>query len=74
MTIFSHFLQGMFIAKFIILLLMTVTLTEGAPIYGHYFEETSGEDRSYHIHNFVKRMHKLFSLIQFTIRNNLGIF
>jgi len=28
----------MLIEKFIILL-MTVTLTEGAPIYGHYFEE-----------------------------------
>ena len=33
MTIFSHFFRRMLIGKFIILLLMTVTLTEGAPIY-----------------------------------------
>ncbi|KZS13087.1 Uncharacterized protein APZ42_021826 [Daphnia magna] len=66
--------MGRLLSKFILLLLLlAMSLTEGAPIASHYNKESFAEDRTSYIHSFMRKMHKLLALIQFTLQNNLGM-
>lgn len=52
---------------------MTIVITEGAPIHDQYDGEHIIQAKTYPIHNFARKLHKLLSLIQFTLMYSLGM-
>lgn len=52
---------------------MTVVMTEAAPAHDYYENEAIAQERSFHIHNFTKRLQRLFSIIRFTMMYRLGM-
>ena len=57
----------------LLILLITIVSSGGAPIVDHDRMDTYGQERTFPIHNFMRKMNKLFSLIHFTIMHNLGM-